>query len=54
MLHLGEHGALGLGLDHADRLAVDEEQVVDPPVAFLEDELPTTTPRLALRLALSA
>jgi hypothetical protein len=31
---------LGLRLDHADRLAVDEKEVVDAPVWRLEDELP--------------
>lgn len=40
VLHLGERGALGLGLDHPDWLAVDEQQVVDTAVALFKNELP--------------
>ena len=40
MLHLNQGGSLGLGLYHPSRLAVDEEEVVDPAVAFLQDEFP--------------
>src|SRR6266508_902419 len=38
-LDASECGALGLRLDHADRLAVDEEEIVRATVWGLEDEL---------------
>jgi hypothetical protein len=39
VLDLNQGGALGLGLDHCRRLAIHEQQVVNPPVTLLKDEL---------------
>ncbi|MGI8577769.1 MAG: hypothetical protein ACR2KG_07590 [Nocardioidaceae bacterium] len=38
-LHSGQRGALGLGLDHADRAPVDVQQVVGPAVPGGHDRL---------------
>jgi hypothetical protein len=45
VLDLGERRALGLGLNDTAGLAIDEEEVVDPSMALLEDELPHRDPR---------
>lgn len=39
LLHLDQRGALGLGFDHPDRLRVEKEQVVHPPVRLLQHKL---------------
>ncbi len=38
-LDAGQRRPCGLRLDHADRLAIDEQEVVDPSVRRLEDDL---------------
>jgi hypothetical protein len=45
VLHLDQSGPLGLRLDHPGRLAVNEKEIVDPAVTFLQDELPDRYPR---------
>src|ERR1039457_1921432 len=45
MLDLGERGPLGLGLDHPGRLAMDEQQVINPPVRLVQCKFANRDPR---------
>src|SRR5664280_1625772 len=45
VLHLRQRGALRLGLDDAGGLPIDEQQVVDSPVALLQDEFTNSDAR---------